>query len=450
MNENKTITYIPVEQLRPHPDNPRKDLGDLTELTESIKKNGIMQNLTVIPIDGEPDQYMLLIGHRRYAAGKAAGLKEYPCQIVHGLSRQEQLSIMLEENLQRNDLTIIEQANGFQMMLDLGMPEEEIAEKTGFSRTTIRHRLNIAKLDQKILKEKQDDQEFQLSITDLYELEKVKNIKTRNKILKESFDSRTLIARARNEARDEKREERAKAIGAMLKKAGVKKAPQQASEYRWDARWDKLKNWDLDEEVPEKIVLPKTDRELMYIVYFGEIHIISRAVKGKKELSREELDAREVNRKEKQIKAILKAMDKRREEFIRDIIQGKIKEVDDTAAEMCLVWDALIHGYSLMRMFDLQRFMFDGDFCSCTKEEMAEAEKKAENLKPLHQMLIILHHNMKDIKNIVWSDVIYREDEASKLIRGYAALEPYGWYLEDEEKMILDGTHELYTKVKEP
>ena len=450
MNENKTITYIPAEHLRPHPDNPRKDLGDLTELTESIKKNGIMQNLTVIPIDGEPDQYMLLIGHRRYAAGKAAGLKEYPCQIVRDLSRQEQLSIMLEENLQRNDLTIIEQANGFQMMLDLGNTEESIAEKTGFSRTTVRHRLNIAKLDQKVLKERQDDPEFQLSITDLYELEKIKNIKTRNKVLKECCDSRTLIARARNEARDEKREERVKAIGAMLKKAGVKKAPLEASEYRWDAKWDKLKKWDLDEEVPEKIVLPKTDRELMYIVYFGELHIIARAVKGKKELSKEELDAQERNRREKQIKTILKGMDKRREEFIWDILSGKIKEVDDTAVEMCLVWDALVHGYSLVRMYDIQCFIIGDNYYSHTAEERAEADEKAENLKPLHQMLIILHHNMKDIKNITWSDVKYREDEAAKLMRGYAALEPYGWYFEDEEKMILDGTHELYTKVKEP
>ena len=318
-----------------------------------------------------------------------------------------------------------------------------------FSRTTVRHRLNIAKLDQKILKEKQDDQEFQLSITDLYELEKIKDIKTRNKVLKYACDSRTLIARARNEARDEKREERVKAIGAMLKKAGVKKAPLEASEYRWDARWDKLKKWDLDDEVPEKIVLPKTDRELMYIVYSCELHIIARAVKEKKELSKEELDAREVNRKEKQIKAILKAMDKRREEFIRDIIQGKIKEVDDTAAEMCLAWDALIHGYSLMRMYDIQCFIIGDDYYSHTAEERKEADEKAENLKPLHQMLVILHHNMKDIKNITWSDAIYREDEAAKLMRGYAALEPYGWYFEDEEKMILDGTHELYTK-KEP
>ena len=334
MNENKTITYITGGQLRPHPDNPRKDLGDLAELTESIKKNGIMQNLTVIPIDGEADQYMLLIGHRRYAAGKAAGLKEYPCQIVHGLSRQEQLSIMLEENLQRNDLTIIEQANGFQMMLDLGHTEESISEKTGFSRTTVRHRLNIAKLDQKILKEKQDDSGFQLSITDLYELEKVKDLKTRNKILKEAHDSRTLAARARGAARDEKRKERAKAIEAILRKQGIEKAPKQPSEYRWSNTWNKVKTISLDKEAPKEIDIPKIDKKLLYVIDYDEIYVIKKADKKKEKLSQAELESKDKEKRRQQIKVILKQMDKRRKEFIKDIIAGKIKAVDDTQKEM--------------------------------------------------------------------------------------------------------------------
>lgn len=56
--EVKGIVTIGLEHIHPHPDNPRKDLGDLTELAESIKKNGIMQNLTVIPKEGEPGEYI--------------------------------------------------------------------------------------------------------------------------------------------------------------------------------------------------------------------------------------------------------------------------------------------------------------------------------------------------------------------------------------------------------
>ena len=123
------IINIGVEHIHPHPENPRKDLGDLTELVESIKKNGVMQNLTVIPIDGKSGEYTAIIGHRRHAAAKIAGIKELPCRIIEGLSEKEQISTMLEENMQRNDLTIWEQANGFQMMLDLGETEEQIAEK---------------------------------------------------------------------------------------------------------------------------------------------------------------------------------------------------------------------------------------------------------------------------------------------------------------------------------
>ena len=70
--EAKDIVNIGLEHIHPHPDNPRKDLGDLTELAESIKKNGILQNLTVIPKEGEPGEYIAIIGHRRSAAAKLA------------------------------------------------------------------------------------------------------------------------------------------------------------------------------------------------------------------------------------------------------------------------------------------------------------------------------------------------------------------------------------------
>ena len=99
--EEKVITYIEAAHIRPHPENPRKNLGDLSELVESIKKNGVLQNLTVIPVEGEPGEYMTLIGHRRYAAGTQAGIEKFPCQIAENLTPREQVSIMLEENMQR-------------------------------------------------------------------------------------------------------------------------------------------------------------------------------------------------------------------------------------------------------------------------------------------------------------------------------------------------------------
>lgn len=157
------ITNINAKLIHQHPDNPRKDLGDLTELSESIKKKGIMQNLTVVPGYWDENRahheegYTLIIGHRRFAAGKMAGVTMYPCRIVQDMSYKDQVGTMLEENMQRIDLTVLEQAEGFQMMLNLGDTEEQIAEKTGFSRTTVRRRLEIAKLDRDLVKEKTDE-----------------------------------------------------------------------------------------------------------------------------------------------------------------------------------------------------------------------------------------------------------------------------------------------------
>ena len=138
------IVNIAIDRLSPHADNPRKDLGDLSELAASIKASGILQNLTVVP--DEPDNsntdFTIIIGHRRYAAAKIAGLTELPCVVVE-MSEREQLQTMLVENMQRSDLTVYEQAQGFQMMLNMGDSVAEIAEKSGFSQTTIRRRVKL-------------------------------------------------------------------------------------------------------------------------------------------------------------------------------------------------------------------------------------------------------------------------------------------------------------------
>lgn len=115
------INNISIDKLVHHPNNPREDVGDITELTESIKANGIMQNLTVVPHE---DFYWVVIGNRRLAAAKAAGLKELPC-VVSDMDVATQQATMLLENMQRIDLTLYEQAHGFQNGYEPS--EEEIA-----------------------------------------------------------------------------------------------------------------------------------------------------------------------------------------------------------------------------------------------------------------------------------------------------------------------------------
>lgn len=177
-NETGKIELIHTDLLQPHPDNPRKDVGDVTELAESIKANGILQNLTVVPYkDGT---LRVIIGHRRLAAAKMAGIEEVPCVVVE-MTEKEQISTMLTENMQRVDLSIYEQAQGFQMMLDMGDSMEEISDKSGFSKTTVRKRLEIAKLDGKALKKATEER--QVTMADFDKLAEVEDIETRNKLL---------------------------------------------------------------------------------------------------------------------------------------------------------------------------------------------------------------------------------------------------------------------------
>ena len=174
--DNKLI-YLPLEDLHSHPDNPRKDLGDVSELAESIKAKGIMQNLTVVP--REEGGYTVIIGHRRTAAAKAAGLLTAPC-IIADMTYAEQVQTMLLENMQRSDLTVYEQAQGFQMMIDLGDTVDGISEKTGFSKKTVRRRLKMAELDQDLLKTVSSRQ---LSLEDFDKLYQIDDLAERNKVL---------------------------------------------------------------------------------------------------------------------------------------------------------------------------------------------------------------------------------------------------------------------------
>lgn len=171
------IVMIPVEKLYPHPDNPRKNIGDVTELANGIKAKGVLQNLTVVPY-GE-DTYRVIIGHRRLAASKLAGLTAVPC-VVAEMTPREQFDTMVVENVQREDLTVYEQAQSFQMMLDMGGTVESVAEQTGFSETTVRNRLKLMKLDQDKLKQTMDRG---ATLQDYMELDKIQNPERRNKVL---------------------------------------------------------------------------------------------------------------------------------------------------------------------------------------------------------------------------------------------------------------------------
>lgn len=204
MERKPTLTTIAIEKLHPHPDNPRKVLGDIDELADSIKANGILQNLTVVPMNDDWTEFTVIIGHRRLAAAKQAGLTELPCAVVE-MSEKEQLSTMLTENMQRSDLTVYEEAKGCQLLIDLGDTVAEIAEKTGFSASKIRRRVKLCELDEEAFKESQIRQP---TLADYDRLNQIKDIETRNKLLESigtnNFDNLLYSAVKKQETEEEK------------------------------------------------------------------------------------------------------------------------------------------------------------------------------------------------------------------------------------------------------
>lgn len=168
------IQLIKISAIHPHPDNPRKDLGDLTELADSIRTAGVMQNLTVVPHKSIEGEYTVIIGHRRLGASKLAGLDTVPC-VVTEMTDKDQLATMMLENMQRSDLTVYEQAKGFQLMMDFGETVDSIADKTGLSKTTIRNRVKIAKYDQDVMREaatRQPTMEQYMRLSEIEDIEK--------------------------------------------------------------------------------------------------------------------------------------------------------------------------------------------------------------------------------------------------------------------------------------
>jgi ParB family chromosome partitioning protein len=142
---------IPVDKIRPNPDQPRKMLGDLRELTESIKEKGVLEPLLVrfMPRD---DSYHIISGERRYHASRAAGLREVPC-IEKIADDAETLELALIENLQRKDLTPFEEADGLQRLAEhFDYTHDDIAKKIAKARSSVTETMSLRVIPEELRK----------------------------------------------------------------------------------------------------------------------------------------------------------------------------------------------------------------------------------------------------------------------------------------------------------
>ncbi len=137
---------LEVSRLVPNPHQPRKEFKQetLEELAVSIRAKGVLQPLLVEPRDD--GSYTIVAGERRYRAAMLAGLKKVPV-IIRTFTEQERLEIALIENLQREDLTPIEEAKAYRTLMETsGLSQEELAERIGKNRSTIANTLRLLKL----------------------------------------------------------------------------------------------------------------------------------------------------------------------------------------------------------------------------------------------------------------------------------------------------------------
>lgn len=137
---------VAISRIKPNPANVRGDAGDLSELIASIKVHGIIQPIVVQPHPKFLSMFLVLAGHRRLAAAKAAGLDEVPVVFREKAGPAKAIQVGLVENLQRADLNPMERAEGLGKLRDLGMTGRQIAAAIGQSESSVSMYLSMLEL----------------------------------------------------------------------------------------------------------------------------------------------------------------------------------------------------------------------------------------------------------------------------------------------------------------
>lgn len=442
------IAMLPVENLFPHPDNPRIDVGDVTELAESIKANGILQNLTVVPSPRISDQYIVIIGHRRLAAAKLAGLAEVPCAVVD-MDEREQISTMLTENMQRSDLTVYEQAHGFQMMIDLGCSMDEVVEKSGFSKTTIKRRLKMMELDQGTLKKVSDER--QLSLADFDKLSQIEDIAERNKALEKigTNDFNMAVDRA---MKNQAIKRLTPPLKKLLKSAGAKVLK---GNERWSSKYERIgstvyywRDWD-----GEADILPKIKGDLFYVLddSYGDIEFY----KAAKKKAREKKSPEEVEKQKKlsaaweEEKELVETTRRLRADFVDTLsLNGKNVPQMFSAALASLVYRSINYDGSdrdtILGVLGMDECGYDSSKRYATAKAALADINSADVPK-------IIYANFRDDGNLKY-DTGYSHCEFPKYTPNAKLDDLYDWLcslgykISEVEVQLMLGTHPLFSR----
>lgn len=466
------LTYIPIDELYPHPDNPRKDLGDLSELSDSIKAKGVLQNLTVVRGHAQThkewleyekqynenpseelrekinakrydDGYTVIIGHRRTEAARLAGLKELPC-IIAEMTPEEQVTTMMLENMQRSDLTVYEQAKGFQMMLDFGNSIETVAEKSGFSTTTVRRRVKLLELDEDKFKASETRN---VSLFEYMELDKIKNIDLKNKVL-DSVGTANFNNELQRAINQEERQEYLGKTEAELSKFATKIEDAAGCVWKGDyGSWSK-----------KEVVIPDDADTVEYFYKVGGDYITLYAKKDTAEAEadeeaeriRAEREAKEKMRKNELAECTKRAFALRKEAVYCISNTNAQKHIADIVSFMMKITQSYYVRVDEDEILEMLKINPDAEeFEDWEDEKMNDyinEEIKSESKKaPAKMLLKYAYAISEDTEQTGYYDnwkAEYKENE--KLDKIYDLLNILGYEMSDEEKSLQNGTHELF------
>ena len=447
-----TITMIPIEQLMHHPQNPRLDLGDLTELTESIKSQGILQNLTVVP--NEDGGYLVLIGNRRMEAAKQAGLEALPCAIVE-MDETDQIATMLTENMHRTDLTLYEQAQGVQMMMDLGLSEEQISDMTGFSRTTVKRRAKMAELDKELLKEKCT----QLTMDEMDQLNKIEDVEKRNALLKEAGTS-SFKWRVDNAIDEQKRVKVYQQIRGILLQAGCIEKPTDGVTDFW-SKFEYLPygtTISLDKYEAGQNILPEDERQLYFYKEYSGVRFWAEkrkvTVEDGEEPDEDEIAEKKAKEKEVQdawarLKDIEQHAKDSRAEFIETLT---IKQKDNRKALEWMIIGLVASNDPNMAMVQLLPD-YENEQIEALPKGHTETELDLKWVREEIEKNPQMYAEVMDRMFFDGEDCIQSRWRTSEkplycrnisMITGYEWLEDFGYQVSDDERAYLDGTLDCF------
>lgn len=150
MRTRQSVASVPITRLTAHPSNIREDVGDVSELAQSVREHGLIEPIVATEHPTVPEQLLVLAGHRRLAACLLAGFAHVPVIIRHdlGADEVEHLLLMLVENCQRRDLTPVEKAEAFGALRHRGLSLAQISRRVGLSVPTISYYLSLLDLDE--------------------------------------------------------------------------------------------------------------------------------------------------------------------------------------------------------------------------------------------------------------------------------------------------------------